>query len=512
MSTDILRTRLEELRRNADEVESVLKALEQSRETVKSAQRKMELVARTPVALTTLGDIEDVKERLQRTDPVAHVQLAAAEKAVRERDERIKALNETLDATLKAMSLLIKRHVRLGEAWRQPVTDTTKALRDKIRDLDKKASDGGTAPGALWVDYAESIYPLADQLFSEYLDLLGGVAIRELGLRIGALAEDEREEEEHQEEDSAMDEVRRLDELCEIADWHAAHELRQCVGWAETEPALTLPGRDARGEVSWPIVRFGFAYWSIWGMPLEAHEFGRVVAARNQPGLDDLRNELGAFGRRGLRTLTADVIGAWAGGPAYACALLFLALAPSDLIDDAAGAHVTAADRALVVDACLRYQIVAHDEGVTPENVDERARAADAQYGYLEFVDGIASRWDETVGTSEDAKGDRPALLRALPGKVKEVLGLERPFRLRDWRKTKEVWQALEKDEPPSDDRILTGIRHLMNAAWYARLSPNVALGSEPKLIETRTLRAGKRIVHPIPGPSRRGDKVGGRG
>jgi hypothetical protein len=363
---------------------------------------------------------------------------------------------------------------------------TARKLRSKTMALQKKIDlDIGPSPD-LWGDYSQKIVRTADQVFAEYLDLLGGVSIRERGLAIRALGE-----------------VCLLDELCTMADWHVASELRQCVDWVQ--PAFTLPGRESPVEVrSWPIMQLGFAYWSIWGMPLAGHEFGRVVASQYGAELLEWKDELAAFGKQGLRTLVADIIGAWAEGPAYGYALCFLVLDPTRKVGEPRHGHITSADRAKVVDTCLRQQIVIPRRGyplLEPE-------AAAMGYEYLPVVNQIKDGWDHVLEMTGQPPSDR-ALLQGLPNKVWQALDLKRPFQLSDWRTAKSAWSALQDGKaPPTDPPV--GIRHLMNAAWYARCSPDITASPrlEPQEIEWRALRVGQDIVNPKEPNRRKSDQL----
>jgi hypothetical protein len=474
MSREVLLTRLELLHRNATEVESVLDALEQAREGVMQTRDDV-----TKAVLGGLGTIklhkeqvQEVSDRLRERDPAAQAAFDEVVDVARALEKRLDRLTATLKAARMQFDAAANRQVRFDEGWQQPVGAATSALKGMIKDLQGKARAGKTSVADLWKTYHEKIAPKADQLFAEYLDLIGGVAIRELGLRIGALKE-----------------VCHLDELCGLADWHARYELRLCVGWKENDPALILPARDMRADIDWPIVRFGFGYWSIWGMPLEGHEFGKVVAGQDSAPLNEFADDKAELGLRGLRTLIADVIAAWAEGPAYACALYFLALAPNDrVVDPETGLAITAADRSRVVRACLRHQIVADRRNQTPE-------AVNAGYGYLEFVNEIDAGWAEALGAAGVSPSERESL-DDLPERVVAAFELSKPFTINDWRHSTTIWGNLAaKTALPASPA--TSIRHLMNAAWYARLAPDAKPKTTDAEIEQLTLRQGMEIVRP---------------
>ena len=493
MPEELLATRVDVLLRSTNEVESVVKVLEASRNTMKVTKEAvgtamLRASQLTPSSLTLLTDTL----RALRAEVSADTKAAEALDQVLTLLETLKkdvpALVQTLTQAEANLDRLVGRYVSFGDALASQVGATVRRLKSKITVLQGEINVGARPSPDLWRDYSENVVRTADQVFAEYLDLLGGVSIRERGLAIQALGE-----------------VCLLDELCTMADWHVTKELRQCVDWAQ--PAFTLPGRESLVEVrSWPIMQLGFLHWSIWGMPLGGHEFGRVVASQSDAELREWKEELAAFGEQGLRMLVADIIGAWAEGPAYGCALCFLVLDPTHQVGELGHGHITSADRAEVVNTCLRQQIVISQRGhpaLEPED-------ADLGYGYLPFVSQISQRWDHILKTTGQPRSDR-ALLRGLPKKVWQALELKRPFQLTDWRTAKNVWSALQQDKAlPADPPV--GIRHLMNAAWYARYSPGIEITASPRLdpdeIERRALRAGQDIVNPQEPNRRKPDQL----
>ena len=474
MSREVLLTRLELLHRNTTEVGSVLDALEQGREGVSQTREAIQTAVFGGLGAFNLDaeGLKEVSDRLAVSDPAAQAAFDAVVEVARGLESRLSRLTTTLKEARTQFEAVANRHVKLGATWRAPVGTATSELKNMIEALQAKGGVEETPEEELWASYSSEIAPKADELFTEYLDLIGGVAIRELGLRIGAL-----------------EEVCHLDELCALADWHARTELLRCVGWKDDDPALILPARDMRGEAGWPIVRFGFGYWSIWGMPLEGHEFGKVVTRRENAPLGQFADYAKELGSSGLRILIADVIATWAEGPAYACALYFLGLAPNDrVVDPVSGIEITAADRARVVQACLKHQILVDRTETTPE-------AVSAGTGYLEFVDQIDTQWSDALQAAGAGSSERESL-DELPERVAGAFSLKKPFSIDDWTHARDVWKALGTDEKPPENPPVW-IRHLMNAAWYARLSENAAPQKSGPEIERLTLTQGISIALP---------------
>jgi hypothetical protein len=170
------------------------------------------------------------------------------------------------------------------------VTDAKEQLKALDRIADKVAA--GQVDQA-WDDLTTAT-EAADRIFREYVDLLNGVAIREVGFDRG---------------------------LCRIADRFVKElDVDRDAPWA----AWTVPSQqEARERTLARIVRIGFPDWSIWAVPLAAHPFAhialggdRFVALASQWDLPD------------LGTLLADTFAATVAGPAYASALFTLRLRP----------------------------------------------------------------------------------------------------------------------------------------------------------------------------------------
>ena len=476
MNDELLAMRLDVLRRSVDEVRSVVEVLKTSREKLTSASYGVrDAWSAAYAGVAKLDDLENLIHGIaKQLDPGDAGQAERAVEKVGELNIDFKSVLDHLSGAKATLDELVGRHVRIKRSLEDQVTETTYELDQDIRELQQKL-DGTMEPaaGEHWNAYVTDVLPRAQQLFAEYLDLLGGVLIREGGLQLSALAE-----------------ICHLGELCALADWHLENELRHCLLTAPTTLALPVGELD-RIAPRWPIVRLGFAHWSIWGMPLEGYEFGRLAAAGTRTfRASAWRSELAAFGDEGIRVLIADVIGAWTEGPAYACALCYLQLHPPGTNG---GTRVSAQDRAFVVDCSLRMQIVAPG--------DEDAQFASGGSGYIQFVDKIAKHWQLAEARAAAEPDSRHRLLLELPGRVRDQFGLTKAFKVIDWEAAKAAWAVCGANgaAPPEQTRKLMrdmppiGIRHIMNAAWWARIEADAA---DPDEIERLMLREGQAIAN----------------
>jgi hypothetical protein len=175
----------------------------------------------------------------------------------------------------------------------------------------------------LWAEF-EAVHAATETVFQESRDMLGGLAFRDKGI-------DER--------------------LCQVAedivlDWHRS---------ALTPLYPALPGHEAVSRTLARIVRMRLPEWTVWTLPLVAHEYGRVIPtdehlpgvhaamterievfARGNPDWagpidsgNGLRTEFLEKAEIGLSILIADAFAAWTMGPAYGFAAITLALNPA---------------------------------------------------------------------------------------------------------------------------------------------------------------------------------------
>ncbi|MGH9277690.1 MAG: hypothetical protein ACRD12_06230 [Acidimicrobiales bacterium] len=492
MNADPLELRLEVIERGVGDVQAVLKAGAEVVEALRDARNK---ASRTHVF------VRDVNEYVSNTGLIATVDeltrflqaiednRAAAQMLARQGIENntgewtaslaaisrklqgyrdLSADGSKLLGELRADLLRIEHRVSFSslalsdEAFGRRIGERIGDLTEAIGSLRGRLKANDPPEGA-WKTYFDEIEPEAQRVFADYLDLLGGVSIRERGLAIAALAD-----------------VCQLDNMCELADWHFKNELTLC---HDLEGSFTaFPGVNVGSDVPpWPILRLGFASWSIWGLSLAGYEFGKLAADRkiSERGERALwAKEQDEFGVDGLRTLIADTLAAWAEGPAYGCALLYLVLKPTAGGGEGATGAVTDAERADVVWRVLN---------------DQAGDRRDGGYDYVPFLKRLRPEWYRRAPKGKAAT-PRSRLLAELPARVKKSFNLNQPFSLEDWKTAKTVLTYFETGaEVPADEAA--GVRHLTNAAWRCRLSPELDL--EPEDIEKRALGAGMALIQP---------------
>ncbi|SNT09141.1 hypothetical protein SAMN05421812_103118 [Asanoa hainanensis] len=182
-----------------------------------------------------------------------------------------------------------------GSMIRLMNTDTLSVRCDAIiAELDRveEGFRAGTLDrAAAWVAVDGLVDTTARRLFADYVDLLGGLTLRDTGLddRVSELTD------------------RLLDELA--------------------APLRSVPARPAElvgGQSLGDLVMLWFPEWTIWDVPLFGHEAGLAWGHTSQLA----RGLLGDSPTPERRGLAADAYAAYALGPAYACAVLLLRMRP----------------------------------------------------------------------------------------------------------------------------------------------------------------------------------------
>lgn len=268
-------------------------------------------------------------------------------------------------------------------------------------------------------------------IWEEGLDLLSGLCLRSEGLDRG---------------------------LCKFADAIIA-ETR----WNSLKP-MTVPGRGGPGHLT-SIVHLRFPEWTIWALPLTAHELwhlGVRSAVRTIPGAiarqsndvldllldtvrsqdpgaeEKLRDSKQIWNTEELQRCLADVFGVYVMGPAYACAAIWLVLDPQE---------AESRQRALGILRAL---------GTGPNN----------EYAVVHGV--LESQWRQATkdsGTTELKYADWvDALLKYLEGNAAQ-------FRIDRWGEIRQPWfEVLLNGKIDTLKVNSNDLRYALTAAWKARI------------------------------------------
>ena len=295
-----------------------------------------------------------------------------------------------------------------------------------------------------WKEFDTMVEVLVRPLFTEYVDFVSGLAIR----------------------DNALD-----DRICPMTD-----ELLEELYEGHLGASLVVPASQAAlGQVLQSVIKLGFPEWTIWGIPLVGHEVGLKVPLTDVR-LAGLLGESKEYGMRpGLcANLLADIFATYTLGPCYAHAVIRLRLQPfreSPLDPD----QPRDADRAMVILGVLG-QLKGLGHGTGPAGLGPSGGATgpgsggdlgdDAQYRGA--VDRLRMFWQSEAGVPAGAQG--PAGLEKFLGHAVETLAPDfRAFSSRQWTNSMSLMDQFNENEKPE----VVGsqpILDLLTAAWQLRV------------------------------------------
>jgi tetratricopeptide (TPR) repeat protein len=345
----VLTTRLDVLERSLKQVEGTVPSLQERLHDVKELRRLLgksgiveedALILRETIS-ESKAKLENVRRRIEdRVEDSDMERLDDALDALHQAGQAVEEIVSSLDeANSTINSMLTRAEITededLGKMLQGVLVKTARdsiaklrPIRDKL-EAAREARDQTEAERLMqkaWAEYTTTVYRKSESLFSEYVDLLGGLALRDIGFD--------------------KDISRLGDEL--VRKWAP----RLDVSW----DSLTIPARQ-ESPTTTParIIRLGFPEWTIWALPLTAHEFGHLAISQNK----ELR-ELIAHGEPDEQTKShrqeyaADAIATYVMGPAYACAAILLRFDPLSAYMDH-GDQPAPAKRAHVVFRTLEW-------------------------------------------------------------------------------------------------------------------------------------------------------------
>jgi uncharacterized protein YbdZ (MbtH family) len=488
MSDVFLRIRLEALELNLREVTALATAVGARSGSIRQLQallvspgarvgvelRRAQMAIDNIDALQKFPDFSDLLREydLVHSLETARASLTALEgelAKVREHMQRVLVNVKETDA------LLSRDHVK-GLFSDDSVTRLISSSTRLRLELKRNAgTTGAEASPQAWESFRVL---LGDQeqfdLFQQYVDVAAGLSLRGMGM------------DEH---------------FCAMADWLADY-------WAPAMVNLpimfAIPARREATAIP-SIIRLGFPEWTIWALPLFAHEFGRMLVLFDED-LQDVPGELAATLREDatkepvdaeapeatlearvarIGTYMADVFATYVMGPAYACACLLLKLDPTAVGHgqqkegwDLVRAHVVLETlerlspgvQANVAETVttLRESWTAAVNHLAPQPADGgRAFVRELVTRVVNLLELVEERNQTRIKFDDDAFetsrqwaeeyfADLPH-----PGEPQPVSGDRRPAE-----------DAAGATSVPSAERDLTGVTltQVLNAAWYRRL------------------------------------------
>lgn len=341
----ILKTRIDVLMRNLTQVRDVLTTVDERRNDLGHLYEI--LLSPAPSVRTSLSKLEShlntikgrVRDLSERGAEGAKETVALLDGEAGRKGDLVQALEEVqkareyLSDAQNIIQTILARFTRTDDYIKNTL-ELTLMLRagnwiNKLTEISDKLQQAEGSPAAeldalrrqAWHDYVSLGYQESRPVFAEYVDFLGGLALRDSGFDRGI--------------------CQVADELIRACD---KRRPRSSPPWE----SLTIPtSQETMSMTLALIIRMGFPEWTFWALPLTAHALGHVVISNNS----DLREYV--TGSRdevddSLRILLADAFATLAMGPAYACACVLLRLDPFNASADRDGVPADA-KRAFVI-------------------------------------------------------------------------------------------------------------------------------------------------------------------
>lgn len=295
------------VQRHRDELRELWDAVYSAENSIWAASEEV----KGPLARATPALEREFRVRTSRGEDTSSLKTIVEQ--LRESEAAVATLQACIDRAENLTTEIRNRAVPLSE---EPLgrfsagesISQIKSLREKLAEIaaGNQPEDGrssGEVVAEAWEAYGKVLDAEAGRLFTEYVDLLGGLALRDAGLDEG---------------------------ICQMAD----ELIRRCSMVGGRDPiwySMTVPARrEAMEETLARIIRLGFPEWTIWAVPLGAVEFGHVVVKQNAVdlGVPEATNGEPDPDSVARAHFLADTFATYALGPAYACAAILLRFNP----------------------------------------------------------------------------------------------------------------------------------------------------------------------------------------
>jgi hypothetical protein len=461
----LLRTRLEVLLSSVDQVGRLLKVMSATHDKNEALTTALTNLRRMHQVVAKHDDVRKAIAELRDgvpTTPEVGYRFDDIEGQLETLIKHQNAVTESVETFFAAWDKLVPMRVGdpetiLASQLEADVDNSVDAVKARVQDQLDGLEDGTRQAPDVWAalyvgetdDDGTARPPIveeASELFSEYVEVLGGIAMRSRKVSLKA-----RELRPSGAEDDGSD-----DSLCLHEElWAMADQLMWEVAEASDQPqSAAVPARRAALEATrWRILRLGFDQWSVWAMPLAAYEFGMRLDENWRTAAEKrLATDFGIVGRK---TLLADAIGACTLGPAYLAALCVLQLSPPDVSAPRvapAGSSPTDEQRARFV--LHRLQLQAPDSEMTT------------------FVRSVYRLWSPTTADAEfDAIGEEFA---PVDEGLRQKFDQAYPFDGIKWATVRELDPGSLTAEPANVSTL--DIRDLLNFAWYRRIAMRASL------------------------------------
>ena len=450
MPSLILKTRLEILGSNLRAVKDVMDLAKRRGDEIQALKELLfgrgGIRDQTDDVRTKIGqiglelDVDDLKEEPRVAESLSQLASAAA---------RVETLTESVRACHKALDGLLSARVELSTRRIQEKLETSIGECQEL--LDRSITDE-----TVWADEA-NLSAKSEPLFEDYVDLLRGLALRESGIERG---------------------------ICELADRLLDGFDRTGTQWR----SLAVPShRRSSDDTPAQIIRLAFPEWTIWALPLAAHEFGRLRVRQESTLSGRVASDVqaGVAGEAILIDSLADAFATYTVGPAYACAAILMRLNPRPVnpggpaVDD------------------MRARMIF-------ETLKAADRGAGLGVSFAGVLEPLEAAWAEALAEAGATGGAGGAEdLAAFFWKWAERSYVTAKYQPQSWQKAEKLKDVLDKRMKrltlsADDEAVMTGalgdVRDMLNASWLFRLQSAGASGDLSDQIATEALAIWQEV------------------
>ena len=470
MSNLLLRVRRDALQRNLLKVREMVEIVKSNGAAVRELQRLLRVegnfvwtgVVSAKLLLDNMNELtkfdDEFLRSLKRHDGLED-RLTSARNALQRAATDLTVVHLILDQLSGSVDethqLLQRQNIRA--TFEKQVDD----LLGEVQALEIERGPDDDGLREQWTAFSGLAERASQTLFRDYVEVASGVTLRGTGLD---------------------------EQFCAMAD-HLGDSWSTVVDLSD---GFAIPA-GAEAEPLQRIIRLGFPEWTIWSLPLFAHVFGqrlvgdrRVLQNAAARVVDRRKRAAGQKGRdlqalaARVQTYMADACATAVMGPAYACAGLLLKLDPTR--DSSPGKKV-ASDR-------TRSEVIL-------ATID-RLGGADLGTATGEVARQLRSSWEALSAATAGTRSWDGALVDDLVDEASRGLdqiraGRTEPALFRDdrWVAARNLGKFLLSEatgpgfsvEPGTDaaaqkeQRVLAALPadvdlvHVLNAAWYSRLS-----------------------------------------
>lgn len=468
----ILKIRLDTLRQNLSQIEEKLERLKDEKEDIKKLNKLINEFYIFEEPLRNLMKITGAASSL-----VSNCDLFPGKGCPYQADvhktqvlletvnDEYRKLKEIYDNSLTELDsikeVLVRMHGRsLGSSIDPEMRKKVKTLIKQLDRIDRDVQNTGSTDDFrdLW-RRVDELDQESQEVFSEYVDLLHGLAMRDTGFDHG---------------------------MCQLAD----NLIQDILEYAPSAyQCFTIPSyREAMAKTLANIIRLGFPEWTVWALPLVACDLGYIISSSidlhivQESVKETLQVELNQEQVLILKSWIPDAFATYAMGPAYACATMLLRFNPTRInTKQKHYSFFTHAEQQELPTDAVRCQVIL----CMLERMNKEAKRSSLNSEpYIDFIEKLKDAWDVSLKQAQPQLSDnQEALIQIDVKQWTEVLWdlfeskAYTRYSATDWLEIRDKckWsEEFSNNKIPNSQaipiKIKSQLRYVINAAWLARL------------------------------------------